>query len=205
MGRTCDYCGEQRSMVYCRSDLAFLCLSCDRNVHSANALSKRHSRTLVCERCNVQPACVRCIDEGASLCQNCNLVGHDGSAASSFHKQQSISYYSGCPSAAELSKIWSFILDPLPSSDNSTCPEGLGLLSISDSGAKNCEDPMGKDAGQDTMVVGDGSDPQCVDKTSFWSGPSSIPEFFSRECPDQFECAESSKVTTTPDFQKIKF
>lgn len=194
MGYVCDYCGEQRSMVYCRSDAAFLCLSCDRNVHSANALSKRHSRTLVCERCNDQPACVRCIDEGASLCQNCNLVGHDGSTNSSFHKQQSISYYSGCPSAAELSKIWSFILDPLPSSDNSTCQEGLGLLSISESSAKNCVDPVGKDDAQDAMAVAAGNDLHSVNKSSVWSGPASIPEFVSRECPDQLACAESSKL-----------
>lgn len=52
MGYLCDCRGEQRLFVYCRSDAACLCLSCDRNVHSANALSRRHSRTLVCERCN---------------------------------------------------------------------------------------------------------------------------------------------------------
>ncbi|KAL0354308.1 UNVERIFIED_CONTAM: Zinc finger protein CONSTANS-LIKE 9 [Sesamum angustifolium] len=63
MGYLCDFCGEQRSIIYCRSDAASLCLSCDRNVHSANALSKRHSRTLVCERCNSQPAFIRCIEE----------------------------------------------------------------------------------------------------------------------------------------------
>ncbi|XP_021776471.1 zinc finger protein CONSTANS-LIKE 10-like [Chenopodium quinoa] len=194
MGYICDYCGEQRSMVYCRSDAAFLCLSCDRNVHSANALSKRHSRTLVCERCNVQPAYVRCIDEGASLCQNCFMVGHDGSTTSSLHKQQSISYYSGCPSAAELSKIWSFILNPLPSSDNSTCPEGIGLLSISESGANNNVDPVGEDDGQDAMDVVAGNDLQNINKSSVWYGPASITELVSRECPDQHGCAESSKL-----------
>ncbi|MFS7897196.1 putative transcription factor interactor and regulator Znf-B family [Helianthus anomalus] len=36
-------------MVYCKSDEAYLCLSCDQNIHSANALSKCHSRTLVCD------------------------------------------------------------------------------------------------------------------------------------------------------------
>ncbi|KAJ8500323.1 hypothetical protein OPV22_010875 [Ensete ventricosum] len=30
MGPLCDFCGEQRPMVYCRSDAASLCLSCDR-------------------------------------------------------------------------------------------------------------------------------------------------------------------------------
>lgn len=72
MGFMCDFCGAQKSMVYCRSDAACLCLSCDRNVHSANALSKRHTRTLLCEKCHTQPAVARCIDERISLCQNCD-------------------------------------------------------------------------------------------------------------------------------------
>ncbi|CAN1236198.1 Zinc finger protein CONSTANS-LIKE 10 [Linum grandiflorum] len=116
MGYICDFCGEQRSMVYCRSDAACLCLSCDRNVHAANALSKRHSRTLLCERCSSQPALVRCSEEKVSLCQNCNWMGHGGSSSSSnsagsSHKRQTINCYSGCPSASELSSIWSFVLD----------------------------------------------------------------------------------------------
>ncbi|CAN1345326.1 Zinc finger protein CONSTANS-LIKE 10 [Linum perenne] len=116
MGYICDFCGEQRSMVYCRSDAACLCLSCDRNVHAANALSKRHSRTLLCERCSSQPALVRCSEEKVSLCQNCNWMSHGTSnSAASTHKRQPINCYSGCPSASELSSIWSFVLD-FPSS-----------------------------------------------------------------------------------------
>ncbi|KAH0775174.1 hypothetical protein KY290_012311 [Solanum tuberosum] len=60
---------------------ACLCLSCDRNVHSANALSQRHSRTLICERCNSQPAVVRCVEERTSLCQNCDWSGHASSSS----------------------------------------------------------------------------------------------------------------------------
>ncbi|XP_073302511.1 zinc finger protein CONSTANS-LIKE 10-like [Primulina huaijiensis] len=108
MGQFCDFCREQISMVYCRSDAAFLCLSCDRFVHSANALSRRHSRTLVCERCNFYPAVVRCIEEMISLCQNCNWSSHTTPESSTEHKRQTINCYSGCPSAAELSRIWSF-------------------------------------------------------------------------------------------------
>lgn len=89
-------------MVYCRSDAACLCLSCDRNIHSANALSKRHLRSLVCERCHSQPSAVRCTEEKISLCQNCNWPSPMES------KRETINCYSGCPSAAEFSKIWSF-------------------------------------------------------------------------------------------------
>ncbi|PKI41078.1 zinc finger protein CONSTANS-LIKE 9-like [Punica granatum] len=135
MGYMCDFCGEQRSMVYCRSDVACLCLSCDRNVHSANALSKRHFRTLLCERCNSQPAIVRCAEEKVSLCHNCDWIGHGASTSGSAHKRQSIDSYSGCPSAAELSSIWSSVLE-VPSVVDTTCEEELGLMSISENNLK---------------------------------------------------------------------
>ncbi|KAK4484310.1 hypothetical protein RD792_006887 [Penstemon davidsonii] len=124
MGYLCDYCREQRSIVFCRSDAASLCLSCDRSVHSANSLSKRHSRTLVCERCHSQPAFVRCIEERISLCQNCDWMGHAGSNVSPAHKKQAVNCYSGCPSASELSAVWSFLLDV----GDSTCEQ----MSITD-------------------------------------------------------------------------
>ncbi|XP_062228700.1 zinc finger protein CONSTANS-LIKE 9-like isoform X2 [Phragmites australis] len=148
MGALCDFCGEQRSMVYCRSDAASLCLSCDRNVHSANALSRRHTRTLLCDRCASQPAMVRCLVENASLCQNCDWNGHSAGSSAAGHKRQTINCYSGCPSSAELSRIWSFISDipnvaPVPN-----CEQGISLMSISDSGISN----QGNAAGDNSLL-----------------------------------------------------
>lgn len=112
-------------MVYCRSDAAYLCLSCDRNVHSANPLSKRHMRTLVCDTCNSQPAIVRCADEKQSLCQNCDWVSHNGADMSaSTHNRQTLNCYSGCPSATELSSIWFFMSE--------SCEQEMGSMSIAD-------------------------------------------------------------------------
>ncbi|KAF3586057.1 hypothetical protein F2Q69_00032201 [Brassica cretica] len=127
-------------MVYCRSDAACLCLSCDRSVHSANALSKRHSRTLVCERCNAQPATVRCVEERVSLCQNCDWSGHNNnnnnssSSSSNNHKRQTISCYSGCPSSSELASIWSFCLEL---AGQSGCEQEMGMMNIDDDGQGN--------------------------------------------------------------------
>ncbi|URE31244.1 Zinc finger protein [Musa troglodytarum] len=137
MGRLCDFCTEQRSVVYCRSDAASLCLSCDRNVHSANALSRRHSRTLLCDRCTTQPAIVRCAEENASLCQNCDWNGHSRSALTSEHKRQTINCYSGCPSAAEFSRIWSFF--EFPDMTEPDCEQGL--MTINENSAINCWRP----------------------------------------------------------------
>ncbi|XP_071736700.1 zinc finger protein CONSTANS-LIKE 10-like [Rutidosis leptorrhynchoides] len=130
MGYNCDYCHEARSMIYCSSDEAYLCLSCDRNIHSANALSKRHSRTLVCDKCNSQPAFVRCVDEKLSLCQNCDLEGHNGfNSAFGSHNHEALNCYSGCPSAVELSSIWSFMSDSVT---DSTCEQEMRLMTIAD-------------------------------------------------------------------------
>ncbi|PSS06477.1 Zinc finger protein like [Actinidia chinensis var. chinensis] len=175
MGYLCDFCGEQRSMVYCRSDAACLCLSCDRNVHSANALSRRHSRTLVCERCNSQPAFVRCVEEKVSLCQNCDWLGHAGSTSASTHKRQTVNCYSGCPSAAELSTIWSFVSD-IPAVTDSTCEKGLSSISIRDNSLTNCGGPLQSNDGQDASVLVEENDIKNVDKSSVWTESSSLPQ-----------------------------
>ncbi|XP_074556689.1 zinc finger protein CONSTANS-LIKE 10-like [Curcuma longa] len=133
MVRHCDFCTEQRPVVYCRSDAASLCLSCDRNIHSANSLSRRHSRTLLCDRCMTQPAAVRCIEENASLCQNCDWNGHVGSTLTSEHQRQTINCYSGCPSAAEFSRIWSFF--EYPQIKEIPCEQGL--VTINENSANN--------------------------------------------------------------------
>ncbi|GER33563.1 zinc finger protein CONSTANS-LIKE protein [Striga asiatica] len=178
MGYLCDFCGEQRSMVYCRSDSASLCLSCDRNVHSANALSKRHLRTLICERCNSQPAFVRCAQEKVSLCQNCDWSGHAGPSTGPSHKRQAIHCYTGCPSASELSEMWSFLLD-------SGCEQGMGSMSIADEGPKentNDEFHLGE-VGESTAgieLLPGGSTASAIQKVSMSGAKESV------ACDDSF-------------------
>ncbi|XP_019058668.1 PREDICTED: zinc finger protein CONSTANS-LIKE 9-like [Tarenaya hassleriana] len=167
MGYMCDFCGEQRSMVYCRSDAACLCLSCDRNVHSANVLSKRHSRTLVCERCNSQPASVRCTDERVSLCQNCDWSGHvPSNPSASHHQRQTINCYSGCPSSAELGSFWSFVSDN-SSPGQSECEQEMGLMSIADDGPRENFTAQDVLAGS-SSVHETGSRRNCAAKNIWW-------------------------------------
>nr|WCD39349.1 CO [Stipa breviflora] len=137
MGALCDFCGEQRSIIYCRSDAASLCLSCDHNVHSANALSRRHTRTLLCDCCASQPAAVRCLEENTSLCQNCDWDRHGAVSLAAGHKRQTINCYSGCPSSGELSRIWSFGMDIPTVADEPNCEEGISMMSINDVGVSN--------------------------------------------------------------------
>jgi hypothetical protein len=130
-------------MVYCQSDAASLCLSCDRNVHSANALSRRHTRTLLCDRCTSQPAMVRCLVENVSLCQNCDWNGHSAGSAAAGLKRQTINCYSGCPSSAELSRIWSFVLDIPNVAPEPDCGHEISMMSICDSGVSNQDNAAG--------------------------------------------------------------
>ena len=195
MGYACEHCGKRRSMVYCRSDAACLCLSCDRDVHSANALSLRHSRTLICERCNSQPSSIRCIDENVSLCQDCDWIGHgDSNSVSSSHKRQAVNCYSGCLSAMELSRIWPFLQD-FPSFLDSTCGQRIGSMSIADT----CGPLLGDNNGGDLSFGVQTNDLQCVDNSSIWM-ESSMPrldnELQNVEQPVGSTNSKSPKVIT---------
>ncbi|MBA0560508.1 hypothetical protein Golob_017398 [Gossypium lobatum] len=196
MGYICDFCGDQPSLVYCRSDAACLCLSCDRNVHSANALSKRHSRTLLCERCNSQPAFVRCAEEKVSLCQNCDWMGHDASTSNSTHKRQTINSYSGCPSSGELSSLWSF-LSQSDSAGESACEQELGLMSISENIESTSWDPTVNTISHNSAGVAEVNGDCNVDKGSGWTR-TSIPEH--RPAPQLLDQPAGSTDTSLPKF-----
>ncbi|KAJ7570051.1 hypothetical protein O6H91_01G105900 [Diphasiastrum complanatum] len=110
MELACDFCGNGSATVYCRADSARLCLSCDHQIHSANALSRRHQRTLLCDGCGQQSAIVHCPVDNLSLCQFCDWNTH-GNSINSQHKCRTIDSFSGCPSATELACMWGFELD----------------------------------------------------------------------------------------------
>ncbi|KAM0007719.1 putative transcription factor interactor and regulator Znf-B family [Helianthus debilis subsp. tardiflorus] len=107
MDRYCEYCVNLRSVVYCKADAAYLCLSCDSKVHLANPLSKRHHRALICDTCRRRPTYVRCYDHQRFMCRGCDLSQHD---ASSQHIKRVMSSYAGCPSARDLGALWGFDL-----------------------------------------------------------------------------------------------
>ncbi|KAM3301647.1 B-box domain protein 30-like [Capsicum chacoense] len=47
---SCELCKSEAS-VYCQADNAFLCRKCDKWVHAANFLARRHIRCLLCGVC----------------------------------------------------------------------------------------------------------------------------------------------------------
>lgn len=110
MEKICEFCTYLRPVVYCKADSALLCLSCDAKVHSANALSSRHPRTLLCELCKCRPASLRCLDHRVFLCRNCDRSLHE---VPSPHQRRAIRSYVGCPSAKDFAALWGFELNDL--------------------------------------------------------------------------------------------
>lgn len=110
----CDYCATRPAIIYCKYDLAKLCLNCDVHVHSPNPLSRRHTRSLICQKCFSQPGIIHCLDQKVSYCQGCQW--HVSNCSALGHRLQSLVPFSGCPSPTELSRMWSSILEPSVSS-----------------------------------------------------------------------------------------
>ncbi|CAN8243875.1 unnamed protein product [Cochlearia groenlandica] len=106
MERVCEFCKAYRSVVYCIADAANLCLTCDAKVHSANALSGRHLRTLLCGSCKNQPCVVRCLGHKMFLCGGCNDKLHCSIASK--HQRRDVRCYTGCPSAKDFAVMWGF-------------------------------------------------------------------------------------------------
>ncbi|THF94018.1 hypothetical protein TEA_020427 [Camellia sinensis var. sinensis] len=132
--RTSQYRGVTRHRW---TDAAYLCLSCDAKVHSANALSNRHPRTPVCEACRYRPAHVRCSDHRMFMCHGCDCSLHKDSSQ---HQKQVISSFMGCPSAKDFAVLWGFELNKL---ENSTLQNQFVLTSCVsvDTGVKNSNFP----------------------------------------------------------------
>ncbi|KAJ4959716.1 hypothetical protein NE237_019626 [Protea cynaroides] len=110
MEKPCGFCAESRSVVYCKSDAAHLCLLCDARVHSANALSQRHYRSLLCEGCRNHPASIWCLDHRMFMCRGCDENLHE---ASPQHQKRVMGSYVGCPSARDFAVLWGYDLNEL--------------------------------------------------------------------------------------------
>eukprot|EP00258_Populus_trichocarpa_P046755 XP_024462774.1 putative zinc finger protein At1g68190 [Populus trichocarpa] len=105
MEKVCEFCMALRPVVYCNADAAYLCLSCDAKVHSANALFNRHLRTLLCDSCRNHPAYAQCLDHRMLMCLGCDRCLHE---VSSHHQKRLVSSYLGCPSAKDFASLWGF-------------------------------------------------------------------------------------------------
>ncbi|KAI7752471.1 hypothetical protein M8C21_012568 [Ambrosia artemisiifolia] len=84
--KKCELC-THIARIYCHSDNASLCYTCDQTVHSSNFLVAKHSRTLLCHKCQsptpwtasglhlgrAATVCVTCLDENDVVEDNRDL------------------------------------------------------------------------------------------------------------------------------------
>ncbi|KAK3219116.1 hypothetical protein Dsin_013086 [Dipteronia sinensis] len=97
---TCELCGLQAS-IYCDSDSAFLCRSCDAAVHQANFLVARHLRNSLCSKCNslagsfVSAAAAGIESPKQPLCKSCAEETQEISSSSSSDCVSSTESYAG--------------------------------------------------------------------------------------------------------------
>ncbi|XWS40086.1 hypothetical protein CRYUN_Cryun18bG0110100 [Craigia yunnanensis] len=82
----CDVCDKEEAIVFCSADEAALCEGCDRQVHHANKLARKHSRfsllhptfkeSPLCDICQERRAFLFCQEDRAILCRECDLQIH---------------------------------------------------------------------------------------------------------------------------------
>ncbi|XP_075523941.1 zinc finger protein CONSTANS-LIKE 15-like isoform X2 [Primulina tabacum] len=144
----CDFCGDRAAILYCRADSAKLCLPCDRQIHSANALSKKHLRSQICDNCAAESSAVLCATDNLLLCQDCEWDAHAACAVSASHQRFPVEGFSGCPSVFDLAASWGLELQ-----EKKTASFGWGGLleelmvpnaSYTDSGPKRKTPSCGK-------------------------------------------------------------
>ncbi|XP_074296155.1 zinc finger protein CONSTANS-LIKE 3-like isoform X2 [Silene latifolia] len=97
--KLCDSCKSSPATLYCRADTAYLCLSCDSNIHAANKLASRHSRVWVCEVCEQSPATVTCKADAAHLCPSCDRDIHSANPLARRHDRLPLVPFFDTPSA----------------------------------------------------------------------------------------------------------
>ncbi|CAH8327927.1 unnamed protein product [Eruca vesicaria subsp. sativa] len=85
--RSCDTCQSTICTVYCHADSAYLCNTCDAQVHSANRVASRHKRVPVCESCERAPAAFMCEADDVSLCTACDSEVHSANSLSKRHQR----------------------------------------------------------------------------------------------------------------------
>ncbi|MCL7038323.1 hypothetical protein MKW94_004609 [Papaver nudicaule] len=99
--KPCDSCKSASAILFCRADSAFLCMSCDSNIHSANKLASRHERVWMCDVCESAPASVTCKADAASLCVSCDRDIHSANPLARRHERiPVVPFYESAAAAA---------------------------------------------------------------------------------------------------------
>lgn len=98
--KLCDSCKSAAAALFCQADSAFLCVSCDSDIHAANKLASRHARVWLCEVCEQAPAHVTCKADAAALCVSCDRDIHSANPLAQRHERVPVTPFYETVSAA---------------------------------------------------------------------------------------------------------
>ena len=97
----CDDCERNPAVVFCEADKAFLCSSCDNNLHKSK-ISKTHVRKAVGQGTDLFGNCVHhtsrqiqyfCSQCHEPICIDCTIMGSHAKAEPSKHTLVSVEEY----------------------------------------------------------------------------------------------------------------
>ncbi|GFP89713.1 zinc finger protein constans-like 5 [Phtheirospermum japonicum] len=81
--KSCDCCSAAPALLFCRADVAFMCLACDARLHGG--ASAKHERVWMCDVCERAPAAVTCKADAAALCVACDRDIHSANPLARRH------------------------------------------------------------------------------------------------------------------------
>ena len=79
----CMLCNNANAAIYCYNDNAYLCKTCDGQIHNKNKLAWRHQRSHLCEVCDSappKPAVVYCAQDKVRARALCFTAGNVSTA-----------------------------------------------------------------------------------------------------------------------------
>lgn len=89
--RLCSFCRVSASSIYCHTDSAYLCSSCDAQIHGLGSPGWAHHRVQLCGACENAPVAFTCKADDASLCVNCDFEIHSANPIASRHNRVPVS------------------------------------------------------------------------------------------------------------------
>ncbi|KAL2455805.1 Zinc finger protein CONSTANS-LIKE 5 [Abeliophyllum distichum] len=84
--KPCDYCKSAAALIFCTTESAFMCMTCDAKVHNV-ATTSRHELVWMCEVCEQAPASFSCKADAAALCVACDRNIHSANPLARRHER----------------------------------------------------------------------------------------------------------------------
>ncbi|KAL3535334.1 hypothetical protein ACH5RR_003795 [Cinchona calisaya] len=109
VAKPCDYCNSAAALVFCRTDSAYMCISCDAKMHK---IVSRHERVWMCEVCEQAPASVTCKADAAALCVACDRDIHSANPLARRHERSPVVPFYDTTESVVKSTATTFLFPP---------------------------------------------------------------------------------------------